>query len=69
MNTRLREKLLEDKELCDLTMTDEEVCQTLGIKMKTLRNKISSGDFVGMYSMSPLTRKRFWFKPKVMGLS
>lgn len=68
MHKRLRDMLLEQKDLCELVMTDEEVCQILGIKMKTLRNKISSGDFVGMYSMSPLTRKRFWFKPKVLGL-
>lgn len=69
MNTRLREKLLEDKELCSLVMTDKEVAEMLDISIRTLQNKVSSGAMAGMYSVSPINGKRFWYKTKVLGIT
>lgn len=68
MNTRLREKLLQDKDLCCLLMTDKEVAELLEIKVRTLQNLVSRGDFSGFFSVSPINGKRFWFRPKVVGV-
>lgn len=68
MNSRLRDKLLDDKELCDLVMTDKQVADLLGIKIKTLYNIVSGGRLADMYSISPVNGKRFWYRPKVLGL-
>lgn len=69
MNARLREKLLEDKELCNLMMTDKEVAKILDISVRTLQNKVSAGNMDGMYSVSPINGKRFWYRTKVLGIT
>lgn len=69
MNTRLRERLLQDKELCSLVMTDKEVAGLLEIKVKTLYNRVAAGRLEGLYCVSPVNGKRFWYRPKVLGLT
>ncbi|MGN6438525.1 MAG: hypothetical protein ACTHMM_18420 [Agriterribacter sp.] len=58
-------KTVESGNLVD----DEEAAKVLKISKKTLFNKVSKGLSAELYTISPITGKRFWFKDKIMGLS
>lgn len=49
-------------------VNDEEAAWILGITKKTLFNRVSGGHHADLYTISPITGKRFWFKDKIMGL-
>lgn len=68
MTAKHREEILKDLELSKSVLTDKEVCEMLDISLKTLYNKVSNGKMAGLYSISPINGKRFWYKTKVLGL-
>ena len=46
---------------------DDAAAKILGIKKRTLFNKVSRGGLSDLYTISPVNGKRFWFKDKLMG--
>lgn len=58
---------LKHAEFCNL-VNEDEAASLLGVKKKTLINKVSRGLCAGLYTISPVNGKRFWFKDKIMGL-
>ncbi|MGN6437251.1 MAG: hypothetical protein ACTHMM_11990 [Agriterribacter sp.] len=49
-------------------ISEEEAAQLLGVAKKTLTNKVSRGLCAGLYTISPVTGKRFWYRDKILGL-
>lgn len=52
----------------DSLVDDEEAAKVLKISKRTLFNKVTKGISGELYTISPITEKRFWFKDKIMGL-
>lgn len=51
----------------DNRLDDDGAAKLLGIKKRTLFNRVSGGKYSDLYTISPITGKRFWFKDKLMG--
>lgn len=68
MTIKKEQEILRNIEMTKAVLTDKEVCELLDISLKTLYNKVSNGKMVGLYSISPINGKRFWYKTKVLGL-
>ncbi|MGN6491211.1 MAG: helix-turn-helix domain-containing protein [Agriterribacter sp.] len=68
MTAKQRDTILKDAELSKSILTDKEAAELLGIGVRTLQVYVSKGKYTGLFSLSPVNNKRFWYKTKLMGL-